>query len=350
MDNITGDYMTMTTNDQSLSEEEMDAQLGGGKDFTGLTRGQTGRDTDGNFSVNLNDAMAKAFVAAEMALERSEAVDAAVKAAANGVKILAPILEAVTLHKASPQEATRILTKALIRVATDTKLVLEKGYGLSESEAPVWLTATVSGQLIKIITNSLREGNTAILDQPSNDYIQPLIDALKQVDHISPPTHPTASTQMTIANELMMATCAVMAEYQCFNYFQSDPSLMAQNVSNFLNDRVIRGSIDELTARFQLTPNEQSYFATSLLSSAGSMLANVWRSNIADTIAEVKQLPTEARQNIAANGYLINNILERFEKNYMALELSCENAIRTLNPERERFNQNAAPTRGHGIG
>lgn len=39
-----------------------------------------------------------------------------------------------------------------------TKMRLE-AYGLREGEAPAWLSATVSGQVIKLITNSLNEGN-----------------------------------------------------------------------------------------------------------------------------------------------------------------------------------------------
>jgi hypothetical protein len=146
-----------------------------------------------------------------------------------------------------------------------------------------------------------------------------------------------------------MATAAVMAEYQSFNYFHTDAAKIAKEVSTYFNDRVVRGTVDDLSVRFKLNPNEQSYLANTLLSSAGSLMANQWKVSVPDTLATLRDMTKEVRMAATANGYPLEGIIEKFESIYQGLELSCENAIRTLNPGREVVNQSPGTSRGQGL-
>lgn len=321
-------------NNHGLSDAELDAQLTALNMEDALTSRQTGRTPEGGFKANVNDVIANAFLQIEQRSERDETVDAAVKAAAHGVKVLAPILQAVSKHGASPEQANTLMGKVLMRTNVGTNKVLE-AYGLREGEAPAWLSATVSGQVIKLITNSLVEGNTSVLDKPDDSFIQPLIDYAQAATKLGAVAYPSASPDLEIANALMMATCNVMAEYQCFNYFHTDSKKIAQEISTYFNERVVQGTLDDLTDRFTLKPTERSYMANSLLSSAGEMMAQSWKAGITDTIANLREMPKEARQEATVNGYPLSAVIERFESVYQGIELSCESAIRTLNPGRE---------------
>lgn len=343
------DYMKMTVDNRTLTEKDLDDQLNAEDSSDALTtRGRTTRDSNGNLKVNIDDVMLQAFRNTESEIHRQEKVDTAVKAAAHGVKILAPILQAVSRHGATPEQANKIMNKVLMRASIDTQTIL-KAYNLNDGEAPAWLAATVSGQLVKIITNSLEQGNTAILDKPDNTYIQPLITFMNDAADIGAISYPSSSPQNEITSALMLATCAVMAEYQCFNYFHSDAAKMALEISTYFNDRIIRGTVDDLTDRYALNPSEQSYFAKTLLASAADLMAEQWKESIESTVAQIKELPEQTRRSIAANGYPLEHIIEKFEKIYLGLELSIDSAIRTMNPAREQNRQQNQQTPGQGF-
>jgi hypothetical protein len=189
----------------------------------------------------------------------------------------------------------------------------------------------------------------AILDKPNNDYIKPLITFMKQASEVGAISHPSSSPQNEMTSALMLATCAVMAEYQCFNYFHPDPSVMATDISTYFNDRIIRGTVDDLTARYDLNPNEQVYFAKTLLSSAANLMSAQWKESIEDTVAHIKELPGPARREIAANGWPLEQIIEKFEKVYLGLELSIDSAIRTMNPGREQQSQTQRQAPGQSL-
>lgn len=335
---------------ESLSDAELDAQMTAFNHMEGMvTSRQTGKTADGGFKANVNDVIAQAFERIEKMADRDDTVDVAVKAAAHGVKVLAPILQAMSKHGATPEQANALMGKVLMRANGGTNKVLE-AYGLREGEAPAWLMATVSGQVIKLITNSLDEGNMSILDKPDDSFIRPLIDYAQAATKLGAVAYASSTPELEIANSLMMATCNVMAEYQCFNYFHSDAKKIAQDISTYFNERVVRGTLDDLTDRFALKPFERTYMANSLLTSAGEMMAQSWKGGVADTIANLREMPKEARQAATANGYPLSAIIERFEAVYQGIELSCESAIRTLNPGREQSKASMEQNKGPRVG
>jgi hypothetical protein len=340
--------MEQPGNNRSLSDEELDAQLSA-YDDENVTSQRTGKDRSGNFKMNANDIIGQAFQKIEKEAERESFVADSVKAAAHGVRVLAPILQATSLHGASPEQSGVIMRKVLQRTHSDTNKIIA-AYGLAQSEAPEWLSATISGQVIKIITNSLKEGNTSILDKTEDSYISPLIEHAEAASKLGAVAYPTATPELEITNALMMATCNVMSEFQSFNYFHTNPAQVAADISTYFNDRVIRGTLDDLTDRFELKPHERVYMANSLLTSAGEMMAQSWKGGIQDTIENLRGLDKSARQAITANGYSLEKVIERFEAVYQGIELSCESAIRTLEPERERSAASMDQTKGQRIG
>lgn len=340
--------MEQPGNNRSLSDEELEAQLSAFDDDN-VTSQRTGKDRAGTFKINANDVIGQAFQRIEKQAERESFVNDAVKAAAHGVRVLAPILQATSLHGASPEQANAIMGKVLRRTQTDTSKIIA-AYGLAETEAPAWLSATISGQVIKIITNSLKEGNTSVLDKSEDSYIRPLIEYAEAASKLGAVAYPTATPELEIANALMMATCNVMSEFQSFNYFHTNDAQVAADISTYFNERIIRGTLDDLTDRFDLKPHERVYLANSLLTSAGEMMSQSWKAGVQDTIENLRGLDKKARQAITANGYPLDKVIERFEAVYQGIELSCESAIRTLDPGRERSAASMDQTKGQRIG
>jgi hypothetical protein len=78
-------------------------------------------------------------------------------------------------------------------------------------------------------------------------------------------------------------------------------------------------------------------------------MANQWKVTVPDTLALLRDMSKEVRQASTANGYPLEGIIEKFEAIYQGLELSCENAIRTLNPGREVSTQAPNSSKSHGL-
>ena len=291
------------------------------------------------------DVFAKAFADASRALERQESVDAAVRTAANSISILGPILSTLNAQGATPEYSTAMITKVLQRAQADAAHVIA-AYKLSPGDTPAWLSSTVVGQIVELITHSLENGNTALLEKPSLDYLQPLLATIDKANGIAAIQPKVSKAQSELTNALMLATCAVMAEYQCFNYFHSNPKVIASEVTAHLNNRVVDGTLKHLTARFGLTESEQALMGNSLLSQAGAMLAKQWSASVQDTVNDLRAMTEEERQKVVVSGYPLNRIVDSFEQAYQGIEISVENAIRTLNPTRER--QGASASAQHG--
>ncbi|WP_153785428.1 hypothetical protein [Pseudomonas sp. EMN2] len=313
------------TNSSPMSDEDMESFL----------HGDNGTD----------DVFASAFANASRALERQDAVDVAVKTAANSISIIGPILSTLSAQGATPEYSTSMMTKVLQRAQADASHVIA-AYQLKPGEAPAWLSATVVGQIVDLITHSLENGNTALLEKPSLDYLQPLLATIEKTNGIAAVQPKMSSPHSELTNALMLATCAVMAEYQCFNYFHTNPRVIASEVSAHLSDRVVDRTLSNLTARFGLTENEQALMGTALLSQAGAMLAKQWSASIQDTINDMRAMPEEERQRTALTGYPLDRIVESFEQAYQGIEISVENAFRTLNPTRERQGASASAQQG----
>lgn len=270
---------------------------------------------------------------AEAQEEKAEIVDRAVKTASHGVKVLAPILSALIKHDVG--DVTEAMSKILTRVREDTAKVLA-AYDLSPDDAPAWLSAQVSGQIVEAIIGTIERNNGAIIDG-TDDYLEPLLALAKTCSDIgttpySQPNNPDIS--LTVA--LISATSDVMAEYSNFNYFHADRSSAAQSISDLLQERVVHGTIEHFSQRWDLNDSERSYLGVSLIRQAGRLLASAWADCAIETLSNIKSLSKHQRREVLSNGYPLDSVYERFEDNYQGIEVSTEAALRSCAPMRER--------------
>lgn len=329
------DYLNSTG--IGLSDEEMDRQLFPAMPEPG-PRSKSTPSKQTTKSVDVEQLLSDAMTRIADQEEAQDAIDSSVKAASHGVKVLAPLLAAATKWanpESEPEKLNDLMGKVLGRVRSDAHLVIE-AYGVSANDSPPWLTSQVSGQIMSLLVAALERNNGAILDPSDSRYLQPLINMAKSSKDISESFYNKPSdANWQLINALTMATADVMAEYHAFDYFHSDAAGVAAQISEYLDERVLQGTLTSLTERFGLKDSEQAYLGTSLIRQAGKTLAEAWASSIPQTLSVVKGLEKEQRRDLLVTGCPLDEVFNNFEKVYQGLEISALSALRTLSPGRE---------------
>lgn len=267
-------------------------------------------------------------------IEQPSTVDVAVKAAAHGVKVLAPLLSHLT-ELVAPDKITSTMGALLGRVRDDANDVA-KAFGVPGEESPAWLTSQIAGYLMPVLVSAIGRNNGTPLDPNNRHYLEPILKLAEHADSINSfsPLY-QGSTDWQLTQALMIATSNVMTEYQCFDYFNEDAEAVSQIVTDYLSERVIEGTLADLSERWDMTESERGYLGSSLLSQSGSMLANCWIQSIPATTESIRNLPKESRLQVLANGYPLDHIFESFERVYRGIEVSAESALRAMAPMRE---------------
>lgn len=295
--------------------------------------------------------LARAFAKAEEEHIHAETIDTAIKAASHGVKVLAPLLTAITQWvdpATQGDQLEKIMASTLQRVGSDA-LKVAGAFGVQPADSPAWLTSQISGQIMEILVCAIQRNNGMVLEEKNTSYLSPLINLAKQAEGISTSFYGSAhDASWQLVNALTLASAEVMTEYHVFSYFHSDPLAVSQTITDYLNERVIEGTLDGMTNRFNLNDNERGYLGNSLLRQAGRLMANAWTRNMASTLESVKEMPIEARREVLVSGYPLDQIFNDFESMYQGLEVSALSAVRSLSPQREQKIQRAqhAPRMG----
>jgi|SRR5690554_6067703 len=344
-------YLKMQQSAAALTDEDLDQQL---YDSAAVRpKRAPGPSAPGQKDQRPEAAKSPAQAALEnlqRAAERDEAIDTAVKAASHGVKVLAPLLTAVS-RWVSPEDQReqfdQIMGTVLARVRDDAAIVLE-AYGLRKGEAPPWLTAQVSGQIMEVLVMAIERNNGAMLDANDHRYLAPLINMAHETKGILEVQHQQAPMRMQLANALALATADVMTEYYSFSYFHADPEHISQVVSEVLTETVVEGTLEELTGRFSLTEDEVCYLGNSLLKQAGNLLSAAWSQGQEATEDIVRSMNRSTRERVMIEGYPLDAIIENFHATYQGVEVATVAALRTLVPHRE--NLTAEKSNGQRLG
>lgn len=329
-----------------LSADELDRQLFDARTQPRRTATSQRAPDQGIEDINgLFDATFDQIIANE---ENKSLVDSAVKTASHGIKVLAPLMCAVSRwHDPStePEKVEKSMGSVLKRLHQDTRAVAE-AYKVKADEAPAWLLSQISGQLMNVLVEAINRNNGSVLVEQDQRYLMPLLNLANQAEHVgeSPYANPN-DTQWTLINSLMTAASTVMTEYQNFSYFHEDPAAVSQLVTEHLHERVIEGTLAQLTERWGLNEQERGYMGASLIKQAGLLLAAAWSDCMIPTLSEIKALPTDAKRELMVTGYPLDVVFDHFENAYQGLEVSAVGALRAMNPMREK-----APTQQHKSG
>ncbi|MBA1280417.1 hypothetical protein [Stutzerimonas stutzeri] len=337
------DYLKETSD--SLSADELDRQLldaphpGAKAKTQSKAPSNSAATAKPNTSNSAAEALDAAFDAITLNEEKKTGIDSAVKAASHGVRVLGPLMVAVNRWLDPLSESDQIektMGAVLQRLQSDATQVIE-AYGLTRHDAPSWLVSQVSGQLMEVLVQAINRNNGTVMQSDDQRYLAPLLNLAKQTENISdsPYAHPN-DPKWSLINTLIIATSEVMTEYQNFNYFHSDAAAVAQFVTDFLNERVIEGTLADLTERWGLTEQERSYLGVSLVRQAGHLLATAWAENEVMTLSNIKEMPKESRRELLLTGYPLTTVIEAFENSYQGLEISTVGALRAMSPMREK--------------
>lgn len=273
--------------------------------------------------------------------EYDNQTDVAVRAAANGVKVLAPLLTAIVkwVPAENSDQITGLMGQVLSRLKDDSAEVI-KAFGVDPLDAPAWLSSQVSGMLMPIMVSAVDRNNGAIFEPEDNRYLTPILRLANEAKEagLASPLQPI-STEWQLIQALSSATATVLLEYHAFNYFHEEAESVASTVSDFLQDRVVYGTLAELTNQWGLNERERAYLGCSLLTQAGNMLASCWTSESSNAMENLKQQTPDVRNDALVNGYPLDFIFDAFERVYRGVELSQLSALRSLMPHRERVNQ-----------
>lgn len=273
-------------------------------------------------------------------------VDAAIKAAAHTVQVLGPLMSAITKWidpNTEIDRTTRIMQHVLGRVRDDA-IHVAKAMDVPADVSPAWLTSLISGYLMPIFVNGIDRGNGSVTDVGKSDYLIPFIALAGNAKNITTSGIPDASLEWQLSMALASATSAVMLEYAAFPYFINDPKRVAGTISEFLTDRILKGTLSALSESFELQQAEKKQLGSMLLNQSGSILAECWKNGIPNVLNEMKLLPIEERREILLDGYPLDSIFRSFENIYQGIELATISSIRALSPGRE--SQQSTPTSG----
>lgn len=335
------DFLGMS--DGALSQEELERQL---SPATAGRSSPSPAPAGRAVPTSLNEFDAMIAASAAEAANTQTAVDTAIKTASHSVKMLAPMLAAISKHvdvDADPGRAQEIMASVLQRVGRDA-LAVAKGCQVVAEDAPAWLLSQISGQLMPIMINALERGNGEVTDLSTpSPYLEPMLALVEHAKGIPAPAFPKSPTpDWEIIQALSCATTNVMTEFQAFPYFHTDAAGIAQMVSDSLATRVIEQTLDHITERWGLNDKERSYLGVSLLHQAGGMLAKCWASNIHKALDNMKMMPKEQARQAMTSGYPLDHIFEEFEALYQGVEISTFSALRSLAPSRENTRQQPA--------
>lgn len=346
------EYLKMQDSTATLTDEDLDQQL---YDSPPVTRrsapspsapAQPAPAPEAAPAPAAKSAAQTALDNIQKAAARDDAIDTAVKAASHGVKVLSPLLTAVSKWVSPEDQAEKfdeIMGAVLARVRNDAATVLE-AYGLRKGEAPPWLSAQVSGQIMEVLVGAIERNNGALLEPDDQRYLAPLIKMAHETQGILETQHQQAPARLQLASALALATADVMGEYYSFSYFYPNPEQVSQYISDVLCDHVIDGTLEELTGRFGLSEDEVCYLGNSLLKQAGNILSAAWSRGQEATEDIVRSMNRSTRERVMIEGYPLDAIIEDFQSTYQGVEVATVSALRTLVPHRETL----SPEKNHG--
>lgn len=268
-------------------------------------------------------------------------VDAAVKNASHGVKVLAPLMAAITKWvdpEKNPEQVEQMMSAALGRIRDDA-LIVASAFSVEPQDAPAWLVSQIAGQLMPVMVSALERGNGPVLEG-SSKYLEPLIHLASVTQSQALPFSGNfGDPQWQLIQALSFATTNVMTEYHAFSYFHSDAAGVAQMVSDHLADRVLDQTLTEVSERWNLNDNERANLGVTLIHHAGKLLASCWAQGMDTALETLKTLPRDQQRHATANGYPLDHVFESFESLYQGIEVSVIGAMRTLAPSREQSTQ-----------
>lgn len=333
--------------DNSLSADELDRQLFEAQTPSPRQRQVTAakpaidavaKNVTDDMLANTLEAAFDSIVHKE---ELSASIDTAIKTASHGIKVLGPLMSAVNRWLDPNAEAAQIeatMGDVLKRLHHDARTVIA-AYDVKPDDAPAWLVSQVSGQLMEILVQAVNRNNGTVMKADDQRYLSPLLNLAKHAENIGESTYAQPNDpKWSLINTLVIATSEVMAEYQNFNYFHEDAAAVAQYITELLNERVIEGTLADLTDRWGLNDQERGYLGVSLVRQAGTLLATAWADSVIPTLSEIKDLPKETRREMLVTGYPLTVVVDAFENSYQGLEVSAVGALRAMSPMRENLN------------
>lgn len=328
-------------------EQNLDDLFGAANSIAALVEEEHG--TIGNEHANLSganllDLSAMLDASANDEAERvkkKQDTDAAIKVAAHTAKILVPLFNAIgqksNLHES--EKIQELMSLALNKVRSDSTHVINH-YGLSVEDAPAWLVSQVSGNLMQSVLKAIDDGNTTAFVGEARDYLLPLISLKDEANGLGMQSYNVFNVDpdLQLANQLAQATSAVLFSYQTHTLYHSEPKQLAMTVNNFLRERVIEHALGDVSSQWELNDKERVYLGSTLLSSAGKLLAQTWLQHAERVKESVTTMTTEQRRDVVSNGYPLDELFDDFNAKFEGVEISTLVALKELANHKQKKN------------
>ncbi|TBW57437.1 hypothetical protein EZI54_07195 [Marinobacter halodurans] len=127
------------------------------------------------------------------------------------------------------------------------------------------------------------------------------------------------SPEAVKAEHLLNAMSPVIAAYQRFDYFQPDRNETIQRLAD-----LIASTVDETLGQHpavdDMSERDQQALRGNLLYRAGRTLQECWVSQVRETLDTIREMPTDERRDVMAQGYPLNNVEAHFLSHFQMIQ------------------------------
>jgi len=141
----------------------------------------------------------------------------------------------------------------------------------------------------------------------------------------------------------MDAVWPIISAIQKHNLFHDDTKALTQRFTDKLW-MMVDETLEENGVVQKMGDNEKEMIRKNLLLRSGQLLGDVWLTNIREALLEIREMGTDERRHIVANGYPLDKIDQEFNEQYALLERSFVISLNINYDSDQTVNQNTAPT------
>lgn len=248
------------------------------------------------------------FSAINNQIQEKKIADKAAYSSLSALKIIGHVLGGLLHHSANMTEdqIEQQSQRMLKHYANQSKALLEK-LKLPDER---FVYESITGSMSKIISQHYRIAGDKALE---TDWAK-LLNDVAELDGVwAEPKQSDSYGSPEVRRSMMMmnALAPLVSAYQKWNYLHNDPKPVLERMGDLL-----WSSVDEAISSSdiiqKMSADEQEMLRKNLLLRAGDLLADSWNSLTRETLIELREMATDERRYISANGYPLDKIENTF--------------------------------------
>lgn len=279
--------------------------------------------------------------------EQRKVVDKAAYNTLSTLKIIGHVLGGLLHHSSnmSEDEIEHQSQRMLEHYATQSKSLHEK-LNLADER---FVYESITGSISKIISQHYRIAGEKALEVDWSETLAKIID-LDGVWAENRPSDTFGSPEVRRSMMMMNALSPMVSAYQRWNFLHPEPEPVLQRMGDLLWNTV-DDALESSEIIQKMSLDEREMLRKNLLFRAGDLLADSWTSLIRETLAELREMSTDERRQVAANGYPLgkieNTYLGQFQmlKQTLSISLSVHTGMKD-----SQLSDDKSPSGAPGMG